>query len=104
MASHNRKDTPVARNNTAGGASGLTDSWRSLFALRRHDAIKAASITHVVSVIRWPIDEGLLRPFKHLQIDVEDVEDENLLEHLPATTQFIENALAVRGNNVIVHW
>lgn len=75
----------------------------SLFALRRREAIKAAAITHVVSVINWRIDEELIRYFRHLQINVEDVEDENLLEYFPVTNQFIEDAIRA-GGNVIVHW
>ena len=74
-----------------------------LFALRRREAVKEAGITHVVSVLRWPIEEDLVRPFKHLQIDVDDEEDENLIEFFPATNRFIDDALAAAGS-VLVHW
>lgn len=83
-------------------AQRLTEAYR-LYALKRHDAIKAAKITHVVSVLRWPIEEQLMQPYKHLQIDVDDDEEENLLEFFPASNRFIGDALD-NGGSVLVHW
>ena len=54
-------------------------------------------------MLNWPIDAELTRHFKHLRIEVEDVEDENLLENFPVTNRFIDDALSA-GGNVIVHW
>ena len=53
--------------------------------------------------MRWHIDEELIRPFKHLQIDVDDEDEENLLEFFPTTNRFIEDALQA-GGTVLVHW
>lgn len=53
--------------------------------------------------MQWPIDEFLVKPYTHLQIEVDDVEDENLLLHFPVTNIFIEEALA-NGGSVLVHW
>lgn len=36
-------------------------------------------------------------------VEVDDVEDENLLEHFPATNQFIQEGLD-GGGGVLVHW
>jgi len=36
-------------------------------------------------------------------VEVDDVEDENLLEHLPATNRFIQQGLD-GGGGVLVHW
>ncbi|KAL9083524.1 MAG: hypothetical protein Q9159_005716 [Coniocarpon cinnabarinum] len=73
-----------------------------LYALRRRESIKQTGITHVVSVLRWPLEEELVRPYKHLQIDVDDEDEENLLEHFAATNRFIEDALQA-GGSVLVH-
>ncbi|KAI9717690.1 MAG: tyrosine protein phosphatase yvh1, partial [Chrysothrix sp. TS-e1954] len=73
-----------------------------LFSLRRKDAVKEAGLTHVVSVMRWEIDDQLIRPYKHLQIEVDDDEEENLIEHFPATNLFIRDALEA-GGSVLVH-
>lgn len=75
----------------------------SLFALRRRDAVKEAGTTHVVSVLRWNVDEQLVRPYKHLQIDVDDEDEENLIQYFPTTNRFIRDAIDAHGS-VIVHW
>jgi len=60
-------------------------------------------VTHVVSILRWPIEEELVKPYKHLQIEVDDDEDENLLESFAPCNRFIEDALD-GGGGVFVHW
>lgn len=74
-----------------------------MFTLRRHEALKQANITHVLSVLRMPLDQELFKPFKHMVVQVDDVEDENLLEHFPATNAFIQQGLE-GGGGVLVHW
>lgn len=56
-----------------------------------------------MSVLRWDVDQELIRPFHHLQIEVDDDEDEILLEYFPACNKFIHDALEAKGN-VFVHW
>ena len=75
----------------------------SLYALGRRDEVKAANITHVLSVINLPLDSELFENLKHLSIEAEDVEDENLLKHFPATNKFIQDGLDSDGG-VYVHW
>lgn len=65
--------------------------------------MKEAGITHVVSVLRWPMDEEQVKGYKHLQIEVDDDEDENLLESFPSCNRFIKDALE-SGGGVFVHW
>ena len=36
-------------------------------------------------------------------VEVDDVDDENLLEHFPETNRFISDALDA-GGSVLVHW
>jgi dual specificity phosphatase 12 len=74
-----------------------------MFTLRRREALQQANITHVLSVLRTPLDQNLFSPFKHMVVEVDDVEDENLLEHFPATNHFIHDGLN-QGGGVLVHW
>lgn len=74
-----------------------------MFTLRRREALQQANITHVLSVLRTPLDQDLFSPFKHMVVEVDDVEDENLLEHFPATNSFIQQGLD-GGGGVLVHW
>jgi len=74
-----------------------------LFTLRRREALQQANITHVLSVLRLPLDQRLFDGFKHMVVEVDDVDDENLLEHFPATNKFIQDGLD-GGGGVLVHW
>jgi dual specificity phosphatase 12 len=76
---------------------------RRLFTLRRKEALKQANITHVLSVLRLPLDQSLFEGFEHKVIEVDDTEDEDLLTHFDATNQFIDTALGT-GGGVLVHW
>ncbi|KAF2653392.1 dual specificity protein phosphatase 12 [Lophiostoma macrostomum CBS 122681] len=73
-----------------------------MFTLRRRDALQQANITHVLSVLRMPLDQSLFSPFKHMVVEVDDVEDEDLLGHFPSTNQFIQEGLD-GGGGVLVH-
>jgi dual specificity phosphatase 12 len=75
----------------------------SIFTLRRREALQQANITHVLSVLRLPLDKDLFSPFEHMVVEIDDVEDENLLEHFPATNRFIQEGLD-GGGGVLVHW
>ncbi|KAL9097320.1 MAG: hypothetical protein Q9165_000747 [Trypethelium subeluteriae] len=70
--------------------------------MRRKEALKAANITHVLSVLRLDVDEGLFSPYHHKIVQVDDVDDENLLEHFPVTNKFIQDGLD-GGGGVLVH-
>lgn len=73
-----------------------------MFALRGREALNEAGITHVVSVLRLPLDKTLFENYEHKVIEVDDVEDENLLEHFTASNKFISEALKARGA-VLIH-
>ena len=80
----------------------LTSGTR-LFCLRRKDRLKKANITHVVSALRLPLDNDLFTNFKHHVVEVDDVEDENIIEHFPGSNAFIQEGLD-GGGGVLVHW
>ncbi|KAF2770147.1 dual specificity protein phosphatase 12 [Teratosphaeria nubilosa] len=80
----------------------LNLSIGGLFTLRRREALHAAGISHVLSVLRLPLDRKLFEGFEHKVVEVDDVEDENLLEHFPACNSFIQDALD-SGGGVLVH-
>ena len=75
----------------------------SMFAMRRPDALQECSITHVLSVISLPLDDKLFEPYTRMVVDVDDMDDQNLIEHFPATNKFIKDALDA-GGGVLVHW
>jgi dual specificity phosphatase 12 len=75
----------------------------SLFTLRRKDQLAEARVTHVLSVLRLPLEEKLFEGYQHMVVEVDDVDDENLLQHFPATNKFIEDGLG-SGGAVLVHW
>ncbi len=83
--------------------SWIPDIQSSIFSLRRKEALKEANITHVLSVLRLPLDEALFALYRHLVIEVDDVDDENLLEHFAAANAFIQDGLD-GGGGVLVHW
>lgn len=75
----------------------------SLFTLRRKNALQDCGVTHVLSVLRLPLDEELFEGYAHKVVEVDDVDDENLIAHFPSCNEFIQNGLD-SGGSVLVHW
>ncbi|KAF4551847.1 Tyrosine-protein phosphatase yvh1-like protein [Elsinoe fawcettii] len=73
-----------------------------LFTLRRKAALQECNITHVLSVLRLPLDDNLFDGYRHHVVEVDDVDDENLLQYLPQCINFIQNGLD-SGGGVLVH-
>ncbi|KAI0136757.1 tyrosine-protein phosphatase YVH1 [Xylariales sp. AK1849] len=66
-----------------------------IFALRRPEQLEEKNITSVLSVIKYSFEgwgESAKR-FKHMSIDVDDMDDQDLLVHLPSAVRFIERGL-----------
>jgi dual specificity phosphatase 12 len=74
-----------------------------VFTLRAKRALKEANITHILSVLRMNPRDEVFQGYKHMLVDVDDVEDENLLQHFKVTNEFIEEGV-VGGGGVLVHW
>lgn len=66
-----------------------------VFALRRPGAMEGKGITHILSMIKYSFVDwkGFEDHYAHLSVDVDDVEDEDLLVHLPRAVRFIERGL-----------
>ena len=75
----------------------------SIFTLRRYELLKKANITHIISIISQNIEPELVKNYKHLAFNVDDVEYEDVLQHLPSSNEFIRQGLQ-DGGGVLVHW
>ncbi|TWU78454.1 tyrosine protein phosphatase yvh1 [Metarhizium rileyi] len=78
-----------------------------IWALRRSDTLTEKGVTHVLSVVGFSPDSlknfkdepwsEYGRQFRHLLIDIDDVDESNLLAELPRAVRFIEEGL--RGSD-----
>lgn len=66
-----------------------------IFALRRPGAMEAKGVTHILSMIKYSfVDwQGFEDHYVHLSVDIDDVEDEDIIVHLPRAVQFVERGL-----------
>jgi dual specificity phosphatase 12 len=74
-----------------------------LFTLGKRNALKAANITHILSVLNLQPANDAGTDFTRLRIELEDTEEENILQHFKETNAFIEQGIASEGG-VFVHW
>lgn len=54
-------------------------------------------------MLRLQQADEILQDYQRYNIEVDDVDDENLLQHFPAVIKFIQNGLDA-GGSVLVHW
>ncbi|KFY44707.1 hypothetical protein V495_03293 [Pseudogymnoascus sp. VKM F-4514 (FW-929)] len=74
-----------------------------IFALRRPATLKEAGVTHIVSALRFDYKETKgWENYTHCNVQIDDTDDENLIEHFPRVVQFIKDALA-EGGGVLIH-
>lgn len=66
-----------------------------IFALRRPGAMEAVGVTHILSMIKYSFVEwqGFENRYVHLSVDVDDVDDEDIVVHLPRAVRFVERGL-----------
>ncbi|KAF3765345.1 hypothetical protein M406DRAFT_37646 [Cryphonectria parasitica EP155] len=67
-----------------------------VFALRRPGSMEDKGIAHVLSMIKYSfVDwQGFEDRYVHLSVDVDDVDDEDILVHLPRAVRFIQRGLS----------
>lgn len=67
-----------------------------IFALRRPGAMQAKGVTHILSMIKYSfVDwQGFEDHYVHLSVDIDDVEDEDIIVHLPRAVRFVERGLS----------
>ncbi|KAK4132227.1 dual specificity protein phosphatase 12 [Trichocladium antarcticum] len=70
-----------------------------IFGLNRARLIQEHKITHILSVIKYSLDRGddALGNIQHLSIDIDDMEDQDLIVHLPKMVRFIDAGLHGRS-------
>ncbi|RDW57016.1 dual specificity phosphatase YVH1 [Aspergillus mulundensis] len=73
-----------------------------IFSLKNKAALARANVTHVLSVIRLQPTDDTFSGYQHHHIEVDDLEDENLLEHFTSAIKFIQSGLDA-GGSVLVH-
>lgn len=74
----------------------------SIHGLEYQEALKANGITGIISVLRSSVPDMTEHGFKHIQIQVDDEDSENILQHFGETNKFIEEILK-DGQGVLVH-
>ncbi|KAL2260856.1 hypothetical protein VTK26DRAFT_5038 [Humicola hyalothermophila] len=66
-----------------------------VFGVNRGRLIQEHKITHILSVIKYSLnrDDNAFRDVQHLSIDIDDMEDQDILVHLPKMVRFIDAGL-----------
>lgn len=66
-----------------------------IFALRRPGAMEAKGVTHILSMIKYSLVDlrGFEERYVHMSVDIDDVEDEDIVVHLPRAVRFIDRGL-----------
>ncbi len=72
----------------------------SVFGVSRARLIQEHKITHVLSVIKYALnrDDDAFRDIAHFSVDIDDMDDQDILVHLPSMVRFID--LGLRGDPV----
>jgi len=70
------------------------------------DSLKAAGITHIIC-IRHVMEANIIKPnfpehFSYQVLNIADSVEQNIIQHLPSTRQFIDDALQAKGK-VLIH-
>jgi dual specificity phosphatase 12 len=71
--------------------------------LQQNEILSKAHVTHVLSALKAPLDPVSLFNVKHAMIEVDDLEEEDILQHFPVSNAFIQEGLD-GGGGVLVHW
>lgn len=74
----------------------------SVWALSSPRDLKAANITHIVSLLRGDVTDMSALGFKQLHIEIDDDDEEDIMRFFAQTNEFIDAAVR-EGGNVLVH-
>ncbi|KAK4652524.1 tyrosine protein phosphatase yvh1 [Podospora pseudocomata] len=88
----------MALNRINGSEELFTDvlGLDSIFGVTRPRVITEHKITHVLSVIKYSLDSlqnEAYRSLQHMSIDIDDMDDQDILVHLPKMVRFIQRGL-----------
>ncbi|GAB1318324.1 tyrosine protein phosphatase yvh1 [Madurella fahalii] len=66
-----------------------------VFSVNRARLIQEHKITHILSVIKYTLDQNddAYRDIEHLSVDIDDMEDQDILVHLPRMVRYIDAGL-----------
>jgi dual specificity phosphatase 12 len=66
-----------------------------VFGVNRTRLIQEHKITHVLSAIKYTLnkDDDAFRDITHLSLDIDDMDDQDILVHLPSMVRFIDRGL-----------
>lgn len=74
----------------------------SYYALSAQKTLKSYNVSHILSLVQVKVNPEFVENFKHMQINIDDVEDENIIRHFPAIIEFMDEAIQ-SGTSVLVH-
>ncbi|KAJ4288883.1 tyrosine protein phosphatase yvh1 [Collariella sp. IMI 366227] len=72
-----------------------------IFGVNRTRLIEEHKITHILSVIHFSLDRDIpaFRDTEHLTIDIDDMEDQDILVHIPKIVRFIDRGLNTKADS-----
>lgn len=74
----------------------------SHFALSAQKTLKREKVTHILSLVQSGVKPEHVADFEHMQINVDDIEDENIIKFFPQILEFIDRAVQ-QGTSILVH-
>lgn len=91
----NKQERPSNRSYTMKIVDKITDNIYvgSMHTLEHLDGLQAHNIRGVISVMSSDVPDLVEAGFKHLQIQIDDEESENIVQHFGKTNQFIESVV-----------
>lgn len=64
----------------------------SIYSLSAHISFEKYNINHIVSMVRGELPANQVAGYSHLHVEMDDDEEENIMQYLPETNKFLEEA------------
>ncbi|ANB13451.1 tyrosine protein phosphatase YVH1 [Sugiyamaella lignohabitans] len=74
----------------------------SFYALSATKTLRQNNVTHILSLVETDIKSEFLEGFKHMRVQIDDIEDENIIQYFPRIIAFMDDAINA-GNSILVH-